>query len=79
MLCAAEDGSDRLQGEVYHWTVSLGSSIAEASNFFTTAAGADVRATFAAWQAHVKEAGVEDERERMAASLHASMTEFGVI
>ena len=45
-----------LQGEVFHWTISLGASIAESSNFFITAGGTSLACLWSAWQSHAQEA-----------------------
>lgn len=42
-----------MQGEVFHWTVALGSGLTEACNFYTSAAGATSDGAFHAWLEHM--------------------------
>ncbi|KAK9825271.1 hypothetical protein WJX74_004617 [Apatococcus lobatus] len=68
-----------LPGEVFHWTMSLGASIAESSNFFTTAGGMSLPGMCAEWRSHAQEAQSTHNRVAVAAQLEATLTSFGVL
>ena len=68
-----------LQGEVFHWTISLGASIAESSNFFTTAGGTSLACLWRAWQSHAQEAASTHGRVDVAGRLADTLTSFGVL
>ncbi|KAK9862313.1 hypothetical protein WJX84_007617 [Apatococcus fuscideae] len=64
-------------GEVFHWTISLGASIAESSNFFTTAGGTSLPCMCDAWLRHAQEAQSTHSRIDVAAQLAVTLTAFG--
>ena len=74
-----QSGHPLLQGEVFHWTMSLGASIAESSNFFTTAGGMSLPGMCAEWRSHAQEAQSTHNRVAVAAQLEATLTSFGVL
>ncbi len=74
-----QGGHALVQGEVFHWTVSLGASIAESSNFFTTAGGMSLPGMCAEWRRHAQEAQSTHDRVAVAAQLEATLTSFGVL
>lgn len=45
-----------MPGEVIHWTVSMGFSLCEASNFFSSAGGLGAEEMFSSWTKHAQEA-----------------------
>ncbi len=74
-----QSGQPLLQGEVFHWTISLGASIADSANFFTTAGGMSLPGMCADWRRHAREAQSTHERVAVAAQLEATLTSYGVL
>lgn len=68
-----------VQGEVFHWTISLGASIAESLNFFTTAGSTSLACLWSAWQRHAQEAASTHGRDDVAGRLADALTSFGVL